>query len=174
MFNPYFTNIMIVPFQFMSSSYVFGPLHRHRHRIQSDEVHNNVLLWGNDQIWLKFNLLPSRPERPVPSPDMQDSNINGLQRPYDDVVQNYRTNDPPRRFISGPHKMEKPYAGGPAEGPQTQEGLHDPVLTHSGLQGPLIQDLNMVALQQQQQEGTREDQELLRHRQCQHQRSYIT
>ena len=100
---------------------------------------------------------PSRPERPVSSPDLQDSDINGLQRPYNNVAENYRANDPPRRFISGPHKIEKPVSGGSAGGPQTKRdpGLTHNVqapLTHSGLQGPLIQDLNMVALQQQQQQ----------------------
>ena len=106
------------------------------------------------------NLFPSRPESPVSFPDLEDSDINGLQRPYNDVAQNYRTNDPPRRFISGPHKIKRPFSGGSAPAPQTQGDPHDPALTHnaqtplthSGLQGPLIQDLNMVALQQQQQQ----------------------
>ena len=61
--------------------------------------------------------------------------------------------------------MEKPLT----ERPRTQGNLNDPALTyshqgllgqdrvqgpltHGGLQGPLIQDLNMVALQQQQQQ----------------------
>merc|ERR1719234_546013 len=71
----------------------------------------------------------SRPERPpVPSPDLQDSDINGLQRPYNDVAQNYRANDPPRHFISGPQKIEKPVSGGSAGGHQTKR---DPGFPHN-------------------------------------------
>ena len=116
-----------------------------------------VAIWPIPLLYSYFHF-PSRPERPpVPSPDLQDSDINGLQRPYNNVAENYRANDPPRRFISGPHKIEKPVSGSSAAVSQTQgdPGLTQNVqtpLTHSGLQGPLIQDLNMVALQQQQQQ----------------------
>ena len=103
----------------------------------------------------KSKILPSRPQtqKAGPSLDLQPQDLDNLQRPFHNAAaQNYRASDPIKRFGSEISNIK----GVPSLAQETQ---HHP-LTHSGvqgvlskesLQGPHIQDLNMVALQQQQQ-----------------------
>ena len=104
----------------------------------------------------KSKILPSRPQtqKAGPSLDLQPQDLDNLQRPFDNAAaQNYRTSAQIKRFGSETSNIK----GVPSLAQETQR--HP--LTHTGgqgvlskesLQGPHIQDLNMVALQQQQQQ----------------------
>ena len=106
----------------------------------------------------KSKIPPSRPQtqKAGPSLDLQSQDLGNLQRPFDNAAaQNYRVSDPIKSFGSETSNIK----GAPSL--PAQETQHHPLLTHSGgqgvlskesLQGPHIQDLNMVALQQQQQQ----------------------